>query len=460
MKPQKLAIIFLYAITTLVFMKLARAGDPVHFTPVQDTGAPQAVIIQNATMNGAPLQAGDEVGIFDDSLCVGAASYDGEYPFTITVWEEVTIPGGGKKSGGRPGYPMRFVLWQQSTDFEGLGTPTYESGSTGVFGEALTVLTLLEGLNHFIYTANTGNNSTVIIPDNIEPNIAGTPLEFGDEIGVFTPSGLCVGAVVWTLGDAEVKVWGDDDQNSEPEINGILTGEVMYFRLWDVNVNLGYYTEIGYSSGPETYIQNSISTLNKLNGVPPPYPVEMTSFEVIKQENNILLSWQTASESNNYGFEIQRLLGNDWRKIDFVRGNGTTTEPRRYEFIDYSINIPPGVNELSYRLKQIDTDGSYEYSKIINVALSSLPGNTKLSQNYPNPFNPTTNIRFALPEADLVKLGIYNLLGKEIETLVNRVLPAGNHLAEWNAHNRPSGIYFYRLKTDKFEKTMKFILQK
>ncbi|MGP8328754.1 MAG: FlgD immunoglobulin-like domain containing protein [Methanosarcinaceae archaeon] len=133
------------ALVSLILITTTFAGEAVHFNPVHATGQSQPVILQSAQINGQPLKPGDEVGIFDDSLCVGAASFDSTYNFIIIIWQEVKLPGNIRKPGSRKGYPMRFKVWQQNSATEGNAAPAYESGSAGVFGELLTVITLLEG---------------------------------------------------------------------------------------------------------------------------------------------------------------------------------------------------------------------------------------------------------------------------------------------------------------------------
>ena len=122
----------------------------------------------------------------------------------------------------------------------------------------------------------------------------------------------------------------------------------------------------------------------------PTIPVELSSFTAAVDNNNVTLNWQTATETNNSGFEVYRSVSdNDFSKIGFVEGNGTTIEPKSYSFAD--INLEPG--SYSYRLVQIDFDGTRNESKIVNVEVISQPTEYSLSQNYPNPFNPTTTIQ-------------------------------------------------------------------
>jgi hypothetical protein len=194
-----------------------------------------------------------------------------------------------------------------------------------------------------------------------------------------------------------------------------------------------------------------------------PIPVELVSFIGEIQGNNVQLNWTTATETNNQGFEILRFTQNDidWVKISFVNGHGTTTEPQFYSFADESLQ--PG--KYQYRLKQIDFDGSFENSKVVEVTVQG-PKEFSLSQNYPNPFNPTTKIKYSIPSVTLrqaqsnvlVTIKVYDVLGNEVATLVNEEKPAGEYEVEFNAAGIPSGVYFYQLKTGSFIQTRKMVL--
>jgi photosystem II stability/assembly factor-like uncharacterized protein len=171
-----------------------------------------------------------------------------------------------------------------------------------------------------------------------------------------------------------------------------------------------------------------------------PVPVELTTFTVTIQNDFVDLNWTTMTETNNQGFEVQRSFGNsEFITIGFVEGNGTTTEEHHYTFIDEDVS-----GFLRYKLKQVDFDGSYEYSDIVEVEVL---GNVsyELAQNYPNPFNPITNISYTLPTESQVKVSIYNPLGELVETIVNEKQSAGKYDAVWNAGSYPSGVYIYTL---------------
>ena len=188
-------------------------------------------------------------------------------------------------------------------------------------------------------------------------------------------------------------------------------------------------------------------------------PVELTSFTAQVNKQDVKLEWTTATETNNRGFELQRLedvyTPSQWETLVFVKGKGTTTESQQYEFTDQDLSA----GKYNYRLKQIDFNGTINYSEEVNVDIQSVL-NYGLNQNYPNPFNPVTTIRYSIPVKSFVYLEILNALGERIGTLINREKQAGNYTVQFNAENLPSGIYFYRLSADSFVETKKMILLK
>ena len=175
-------------------------------------------------------------------------------------------------------------------------------------------------------------------------------------------------------------------------------------------------------------------------------PVELASFTAKVNRGAVNLNWETNSEVNNYGFEIERnnkqeVTGETWKKIGFVNGNGNSNSPKSYSFID---KTPLGSSKFQYRLKQIDNDGQYEYSDIIEITFT--PNEYALYQNYPNPFNPSTKIKFSIKQDNLiVKIYLYSILGEKVATLVNKIYQAGLHEVEFNATNLPSGVYVYKI---------------
>jgi len=185
-------------------------------------------------------------------------------------------------------------------------------------------------------------------------------------------------------------------------------------------------------------------------------PVELVSFTAELSRDIAFLKWITATETNNSGFEIERRQDNSgWEKIGFVEGHGTTTEPNSYSFEDK--NISTGI--YLYRLKQIDYNGSFEYSIEVKLEVS-VPSEFSLEQNYPNPFNPETKIKYSVPQASQIQIKVYDILGNKIETLVNEEKSVGTYEITWNAENLPSGVYFYQLKAGEFVQTKKMLLMK
>lgn len=187
-------------------------------------------------------------------------------------------------------------------------------------------------------------------------------------------------------------------------------------------------------------------------------PVELVSFTANVINNAVALNWETATEINNYGFNIERKTEDqEWNNIGFVEGQGNSTSKNSYSFIDKNLT---GTNKFQYRLKQLDSDGSFKYSNEVEVEIN--PTAFTLYQNYPNPFNPSTVIEFSLPEAVDVSLTIYDALGQKITELVNNHLEAGYHRYQWNAPQSgiATGVYFYELKTEKFVSVKKMLLMK
>ncbi len=198
-------------------------------------------------------------------------------------------------------------------------------------------------------------------------------------------------------------------------------------------------------------------------------PVELTSFTGSVSNGIVSLQWQTATEKNNKGFEVQRKIGTNWETISFVNGRGTSTEISKYSFKDNlsKLNVS---GTVSYRLRQVDFDGTTVFTKEVNVSYTSAPKSFSLSQNYPNPFNPSTTIRYALPFDSNVKISIYKVTGELVKVLVSGTKPAGNYEVTMNtAHENAefsSGIYFYSIEanavdgSNSFKQTKKMILLK
>ena len=186
-------------------------------------------------------------------------------------------------------------------------------------------------------------------------------------------------------------------------------------------------------------------------------PVELTSFTATSENDEVHLKWTTATETNNQGFEILRSAENDkeWQNAGYIAGFGTTTEPKSYSFVDSKLDA----GNYTYRLKQIDFDGTVTYSEEVNVEVE-IPLVYSLEQNYPNPFNPSTTIKYSLSDDGFVRLAVYNLLGEEVTTLVNTEQKAGRYEVVFDASKLSSGVYMYRLESNNFLSIKKMILIK
>jgi hypothetical protein len=194
-------------------------------------------------------------------------------------------------------------------------------------------------------------------------------------------------------------------------------------------------------------------------------PVQMTKFTAMSERMGAELQWSTATEVNCYGFEVERRMtsplsspyqGSGWQKIGFVQGAGTSNSPKNYSYTDASV----ASGTYAYRLKQIDNDGTFEYSSEAEITLS-VPKVLALNQNYPNPFNPSTTINFTLAEDSHVSLRVFDMLGREVATLANSEMKAVEvHNVLFDASRLSSGLYFYRLDAGKSSLVKKLMLLK
>ena len=238
-------------------------------------------------------------------------------------------------------------------------------------------------------------------------------------------------------------------------------GGTHIFCSFDINSDDIQYVKIVEPSSGGAYFDDMVITVYNSDAS----PVELTAFAANVSGSNVELSWQTATEVNSYGYDVERKKGTgEWEKVGFVAAAGNSNSTKNYSYTDE--NLSPA--SYLYRLKQIDINGGYKYSGEVSVTVtitgieneSGLPTEFSLAQNYPNPFNPETKIRYQLPSSNIVTLKIYNIIGEEVATLVNREQSAGRYEVAFNAKNFPSGLYFYRLSAGNFAETKKMIVLK
>lgn len=283
------------------------------------------------------------------------------------------------------------------------------------------------------------------------------------ETSLLAPSNLMALANQWRKIDLQ---WSD---NSADEIGFVIERKLgdslslnPYSLLVELPANSTSFmdtTNIGDSIS-YTYRVKSINPIIESNWsnqaeVVSLIPVELNSFTVSVDEIDVVLYWETGSERNNSGFEIQRKTGDDWVKIGFVEGKGSTAENTGYSFID-NWKYESFTGTVYYRLKQIDFDGTFEYSQILSADIDFTPKEYALYQNYPNPFNPVTLIKYALPYDSKVKLIVYSITGEIVGVFVDEIQSAGFQQFEFNSANLSSGMYIYSLNASSIDGAQNF----
>ncbi len=318
--------------------------------------------------------------------------------------------------------------------YNGSGGSSYDNKTLDAFTAGTTYN---EGGSVFtLYYYNYPSNGIQNGPDGLALSYQGNLIQFLSYEGIFTASGgPADGHTSTNIGVSETN---STNENSSLGLEGSGTK---------------------YSDFTWTTFDGAATPGEKNGGQA--LPVELVSFTTNVNGNNVSLKWQTATEVNNYGFEIERSSEKTtWSKIGFVEGNGTSNSPKEYSFTD----VVSQSGKYFYRLKQIDIDGSYKYSNVVEVNIGT-PEKFDLKANYPNPFNPTTTIEYSIPNVGAkdfspVQLIIYDVLGHKIATLVNKKQSPGNYSVNFNASNLTSGIYFYTLRAGNYTATRKMILIK
>ncbi|MCL6494339.1 MAG: T9SS type A sorting domain-containing protein [Ignavibacterium sp.] len=268
------------------------------------------------------------------------------------------------------------------------------------------------------------------------------------------------GGISWTL-DSQIYTYTTNFETIS-NTHFIITGTNIYESVdtgvvWqNITSQIGsYFTALqaptnylAYGVGTGGYIISYLDTSI--------IPVELTNFSAEQINNTILLNWTTVTETNNLGFEIFRSFDlKNWEYIGFIPGFGTTTDKQNYSFIDSKINN----EQLYYKLKQVDLDGSFKFSEIISIKI--LIKDFELKQNFPNPANPTTNISFSIPQRSFVKINLYSSNGELVQQIINEEKEKGIYSIEINLSNLASGVYFYRMITNTgYHSTKKLILLK
>jgi hypothetical protein len=263
---------------------------------------------------------------------------------------------------------------------------------------------------------------------------------------------------------AKIEIIGHDKDNSEVYSDPVTNS---YWRLIKAGTYSITFSSPGYATQTlDNILVNDYETTILDVHMTSAVPVELVTFTARVKDDGVLLNWSTETETNNKGFEIERLFisksdfgteENRWLNIGFVPGYGTISVPQIYHYYDEKLET----GQYKYRLKQIDFDGSIEYSHEVEILLSNnSPKFYQLFQNYPNPFNPGTTIKYQIPFDGFVSLKIYNLLGENVVTLVYEQQSIGEYSVYFDGSNLSAGIYVYKFESGGFKAEKKLLLLK
>ncbi len=440
------------------------ANSQTQFTPIWSGNGylNMNIYITSAELDGNNLEAGDEIGIFDGSDCVGALVLTGPIQSFVAILAATDDPGTGLKDGFTSGNPIIIKLWktQYSTDVVknvSTGSGNFVSQGTVVFEVIGTTITesypSAVGDNNLVFT-----NSKIVLDFNTGSveSITSSYYNSFPFLGLLPDGYENISNYFWTVDGNGILFTNGKIKVLLSDLVGVDDPADL---IWVKRENVGdNWTDIGGTIS-SNYLESTIPFTSfsefAIASIENGLPVELVSFHSLVKKNNVLLEWTTASELNNYGFEIQRKITDKWEKIGFVHGNGNSNNVNNYFFQDEKITG----KIVEYRLKQIDNEGRSTFSNILTVNLLK-DFVYKLDHNYPNPFNPITIISFSIAEDMPTKLTIYDLLGNEMKVLVNEVKLAGSYDLKFNASFLASGLYLYRLKAGNFVETKKMILLK
>jgi photosystem II stability/assembly factor-like uncharacterized protein len=315
---------------------------------------------------------------------------------------------------------LGFAVGSGSRIFKTTDGTTWSHGSLATPAEALTGIFMLDSSNGYVC----GQNGVIYKTTNGFQNvslISDTTGKYGvtmRDIFAFSQNN------VWAVSNK-----GFIYKSSSPDVMSVIDTSTFREDLMCISK----------LDGSSFLVSGGYGSVYKISDLT--IPVELVSFSANVIKNIVTLNWSTATETNNKLFEVQRSSNNsNFITIGTISGRGTTIETSNYYYSDNAIS---GI--YSYRLKQVDYDGSFKYSKTVEVIVNPLT--YSLAQNYPNPFNPTTRIDYQLPFDSKVRLELYKITGEKVATLVNSDLSAGYYMAEINADELKlvTGVYFYKM---------------
>jgi hypothetical protein len=392
-----------------------------------------------------------------NNLTISNGAYVG---LSSTGSGNVTVNGVLDLSGGQ------LILSTWNLIIGSAGSITGASSSYYVFTEGSAVLTRNGvGTTPVDFPVGTGTSYNPVTISN-----SGTSQAFSVFVKSsfdYTPNNSNVVNDQWTIApgatDAIATItlqWNTADETGTYSGFSHSNPSDVYIGRWDGSQWVQTSATLG-GDGPYTATASGFTSFSAFavgnNGA---LPIQMASFAAnVVRDNQVEVAWKTASETNNYGFEIYRKRGDasEWAKIAFVQGHGTTLAPQSYTYVDAGLSF----GRYYYRIKQVDLDGKSETFPEMSVTVGVAPDKIVLAQNYPNPFNPSTVIDFVVPTSGFATMKVYNVLGQEVASLFEGNADAGRiYTARFTASNLPSGLYFYTLRSAGKVETKRMILMK
>jgi hypothetical protein len=306
------------------------------------------------------------------------------------------------------------------------------------------------------------DNATVVLPASADVSLPnGEQMEARDTLAVYNDQGTCVGYEVWAADGTDLALAAAGPNEVDAAQNGLAVGESLKFEVYDVSSaeRFDLRTNVVYKPCNEVGIPLCRSDGAYRNGAlfvvsdfsEESLPVELSSFKVQREGRRAILTWSTASEDANAGFDVQHRPKGDstWTTLSFVEGQGTTTQSHDYRF--RTTKLPYASH--SFRLRQVDRDGTTTLSDIVSVELT-LDEAFALSGVYPNPVRSTGKVDVTVREAQNVSVQLYNLLGRRVATVIDRKLEANRtETIRVDFDRLPSGVYLLRVRGRSFAQT-------
>ncbi len=385
--------------------------------------------------------------------------------FTVECWvnfsslnqeQQILIKNDQPSDNNGSAYEVGLIKWGSDNKIHlQIGCTTYQNVYEAISSTAVSanqwyhIAGTIQGTTMTLYINGSQVATTVFLEtrraDNNNANVyLGTSINSSGNPLQETLSGKLDEVRIWSIARTQTEI----HDNMNRTLTGNETGLNAYYKMSD-----GSGTTL---TDNQSNVTNNPGTITNATWISSdaPLPVELTSFTGKINGSSVTLNWQTATEVNNYGFNVElRIANGEWKKIGFVQGHGNSNSPKEYLFTDSS----PLAGNVQYRLKQIDINGAYGYSKVVAINVDA-PNALILEQNYPNPFNPTSIIRYEIPQTGFVKISVYDGLGKEIRVLVNEEKSPGHYEIIFDAKELASGIYFYTIRTADFIQSKKMII--